>query len=114
MLDPKIPIEEWKSDCKIDEVLVDESSMKIPSLHSKYLTYLSELKSQLRSLEYYKKSIPASERRSSDKYDKVCEQIAAHTDGIDHLEKIIYHINGMSYVISNIVKWRMFNAGLNP
>ena len=34
--------EMWKRDSVIDQVMLDESSMKIPQLHQKYLTLLTE------------------------------------------------------------------------
>ena len=35
---------EWTIDSKIDPELLDEESIKIPQLHSKYLNYLSDVK----------------------------------------------------------------------
>ncbi len=35
---------EWTIDSKIDPELLDEESIKIPQLHSKYLKYLSDIK----------------------------------------------------------------------
>ena len=34
--------EMWERDSKIDQVMLDESSLKIPQLHQKYLTLLNE------------------------------------------------------------------------
>ena len=113
-LDPSTIIESWSLDSQWDETLLDESSMKIPCLHAKYLDYLATIRKQLRQLERKKKAIPAAERRSDDRFEKVCVSIHEHKDAVDHLEKIIYNINGMSYSIGNAIRWRMFNAGLNP
>ena len=63
-LDPSTISQEWQADAHIDETLLDESSMKIPSLHSKYLDCLAMIRYQLRQLERKKKSIHAAERRS--------------------------------------------------
>ena len=114
LLDPSTISQEWQIDAQIDDTLLDESSMRIPCLHAKYLDYLATIRKQLRQLERKKKAIPAAERRSDDRYEKVCESIDEHKDAADYLEKIIYNINGMSYSIGNAIKWRMFNAGLNP
>lgn len=114
MLDPDKIIEEWQTDCVIDEVLLDEASLKIPCLHAKYLDYLNQLKSQLRKLQNLKRSIPVADRRGNERYDGICSQIDSHTDGIEHVEKIIYHINGMGYAIKNIITWRQFTSGVNP
>ena len=113
MIDPDKIIEEWQTDCVIDEVLLDESSLKIPCLHAKYIDYLRQLKLQLRKLQNLKKSIPASDRRGSERYESICSQIDSHTDAIEHTEKIIYHINGMTYNIKNIISWRHFTTGIN-
>ena len=32
----------WSNDSKIDDVMLDQSSIKIPQLHQKYLTLLTE------------------------------------------------------------------------
>ena len=113
MVDPDQILLEWKKDCAIDEVLLDESSLKIPCLHSKYLDYLNQLKVQMRKLQNLKKSIPASDRRGNERYESICSQIDSHTDAIEHTEKIIYHINGMTYNIKNIIAWRQFTSGAN-
>ena len=114
MIDLGKIIEEWQTDCVIDEVLLDESSLKIPCLHSKYLDYLNQLKVQLRKLQNLKKSIPVADRRGNERYESICIQIDSHTDAIEHTEKIIYHINGMTYNIRNIISWRQFTHGVNP
>lgn len=114
MIDPGKIIEEWQADCVIDQVLLDESSLKIPCLHSKYLDYLNQLKVQLRKLQNLKKSIPVADRRGNERYESICIQIDSHTDAIEHTEKIIYHINGMTYNIKNIISWRQFTHGVNP
>ena len=43
--------EEWKSDCKIDELNLGSESVKTPELHAKYLNYLTTFKLQLRKYE---------------------------------------------------------------
>ena len=43
-LDPSTISQEWQTDAHIDETLLDESSMKIPSLHSKYLDCLAMIR----------------------------------------------------------------------
>ena len=43
--------EEWKSDCKIDELNLGSESTKTPELHAKYLNYLTTFKLQLRKYE---------------------------------------------------------------
>jgi len=43
-------IEEWKTDTKIDDLNLDSESLKVPSLHSKYIGKLSESRMELRQL----------------------------------------------------------------
>ena len=33
---------EWKSDCEIDDIELDKSSLEIPRLHAKYSEYLTD------------------------------------------------------------------------
>ena len=49
-------ISEWKEDCKWDEILLDQSSIRIPALHSKWVSHLTQLKKQLRLLKTMKSS----------------------------------------------------------
>jgi len=41
----------WAVDCKIDELNLGSESTKIPELHSKYLTHMSNVRLQLRKSE---------------------------------------------------------------
>ena len=43
--------DQWKADCKIDELNLGSESTKTPELHSKYLNYLTTFKLQLRKYE---------------------------------------------------------------
>lgn len=47
--------EEWVKDSTIDETNLGRESIRVPTLHAKYLTYLSKVKLQLRKAEsdYY-------------------------------------------------------------
>ena len=55
MIDLKEILEDWKSDCEISEVHLDESSRKVPLLHSKYLEKLMNAKLQLKRYEFAQK-----------------------------------------------------------
>ena len=44
MIDLSKLLEEWKSDCQISEMHLDESSRQVPILHSKYLEKLMKCK----------------------------------------------------------------------
>ena len=50
-------IEEWKKDTKLDDLNLDSESLHIPSLHSKYLTHLSDTRLKLRALRIERKKI---------------------------------------------------------
>lgn len=45
----------WEQDSKIDEINLGRESVRVPTLHAKYLTYLSKVKLQSRKAEsdYY-------------------------------------------------------------
>ncbi len=47
--------EMWEKDSKIDEINLGRESVRVPTLHAKYLTYLSKVKLQSRKAEsdYY-------------------------------------------------------------
>lgn len=47
--------EQWENDSRIDETNLGRESIRVPTLHAKYLTYLSKVKLQLRKAEsdYY-------------------------------------------------------------
>ena len=55
MIDLKEILEDWESDCEISEVHLDESSRKVPLLHSKYLEKLMNAKLQLKRYEFAQK-----------------------------------------------------------
>ena len=103
--------EEWKQDSKLDQVLLDQSSLAVPCLHAKYVDILSEFKRELRHLEKQKKSIPITERRTTTNYQDILDQIDEYKDGIDAVEKIIHAINNISFLINSAVKWRIFMGG---
>jgi hypothetical protein len=56
--------EEWKVDSKINELELGREAVKVATLHSKYLTLLSNIKLQLRKAE----SDYNNMRRVKDKY----------------------------------------------
>jgi hypothetical protein len=44
-------IKEWESDCQVDSLALDDSTIKFAKIHAKYLTYLTEFKLKLRMAE---------------------------------------------------------------
>lgn len=49
--------DQWKTDCKLDELNLGSESTKTPELHAKYLNYLTTFKLQLRKSESQKLSL---------------------------------------------------------
>jgi len=50
-------LDEWKTDSKIDEINLDETSRQSPILHAKYLELFSLAKLQLKQAEHKQKSL---------------------------------------------------------
>jgi c-di-GMP-related signal transduction protein len=57
MLDLESILSEWKDDCQIPQHQLDEVSRSTPSLHAKYLQYLSLTKLQLKRAEHSQKNL---------------------------------------------------------
>ena len=57
MIDLKQVHDMWQKDCIIDNARLDETSRHTPSLHSKYLQYLSTAKLELKRAEFEQKKI---------------------------------------------------------
>ena len=55
MIDLKQLLDEWKDDCKISEMHLDETSRQVPVLHSKYLDKLMNAKLILKKFEFEQK-----------------------------------------------------------
>lgn len=50
-------IDSWKKDAPIDDLNLDLEAARIPTLHSKYITLLSEARSRLRGLVIERKNV---------------------------------------------------------
>ena len=134
--------EMWKKDSKIDQVMLDESSLRIPQLHQKYLTILSEFRLQskkhdqeVRLLEhhrwlYYSGKAPPEDYAEKPFDHKVLKSDVIHWVQVDEdirkaklrseyystvihtLEEILKQIHQMSYNIKNAITWRMYAGGM--
>ena len=105
-------LNEWRQDSVIDKILLDESSLKTPCLHAKYLEYLCALKKQGRELSLRKKSdFPAPERRNNPDYQRHEELSAQNSDAIEACTEIIQSINQRQWTIKNTIAWRQFVQG---
>ena len=132
----------WKVDCKIDNVMLDESSIKIPQLHQKYLTLHSEFtilikkkRLDLKKAEHYKylfyagkgppeayedKPFPykllKNEARDwvqvDDDIQAIELKIEYYCATINTLTEILKQINQMSFNIKNCIEWRRFTGGV--
>ena len=134
--------EMWAKDSKIDDVMLDQSSIKIPQLHQKYLTLLTEFqllqkrKSQdLKKLQHRKwlyysgKAAPEEYEDKPFDYkvmksdvpnwvsvdDDICKvemQLDYYYAVIRTLEEILKQVHQMSYNIKNCIQWRSFVGGV--
>ena len=134
--------EMWEKDSKIDQVMLEESSIRISQLHHKYLTLLSEFKllskkhdQQVRLLEhkkwlYYSGKAPPEDYAEQPFNHKVLKGDVIHWVQVDEdirkvklkseyfstvvhtLEEILKQIHQMSYNIKNAITWRMYAGGM--
>ena len=147
MIDLKEILEDWKSDCEISEVHLDESSRKVPLLHSKYLEKLMNAKLQLKRYEfaqkillkqkwlYYNGKMDQGEIEKlewdPDPFDglkvlkgemdyyydsdpeikKSEEKLEYYKTLVDTLSEIIDNLRWRHQTISNMIKWKVFEAG---
>lgn len=132
----------WKKDSVIDQVMLDEASLKIPQLHQKYLELRNEFKllrkkksmelrkmNHNRWLYYSGKAAPEEYEEQPFNYkvmksdvqnwinvdDKVLklESMLEYYDTIlDCLDEILKQVHQMSYNIKNAIAWRTFTGGV--
>ena len=132
----------WAKDSVIDDVLIDQASIKIPQLHQKYLTLHSEytllLKKQRQEmkkaehLKYLYYSGKASPEAYEDKpfpykvmknevpgwievdedIQKIDLKIEYYCATLKVLEEILKQVNQMSFNIKNTIEWRRFVGGV--
>ena len=132
-------IEMWEKDSKIDQVMLDESSIKIPQLHQKYLTLLSEYtlllkkkQQELKTMKHNKwlfysgKHVPPDSepfpykvaRSEVNNWIEVDEDINRVEMKVEYyqtvlrtLEEILKQVHQLSYNIKNAITWRTFTSG---
>lgn len=128
-------IEEWKQDCPIDDTTLDKESVKIPTLHGKYLELHSREKIFLNYLgveykklyrekwEYYSgkaekpfqlKLLKTDLHIYLDSDDKLCElkeKIDTQKQKVSYVESVIKSLETRSFHITNAINWRKFTAG---
>ena len=131
----------WERDSVIDDVMLDSASIKIPQLHSKYLTLHNEytllLKKarqeqnriiHLRTLYYSGRGTPDMYEDSPFNYkliksevpswvavdatvNKIEMKVALYETTLNTLSEILKQIHQMSFNIKNIITWRSFVGG---
>ena len=134
-------LEMWKKDSHFDETLLDQSALRIPQLHQKYITLhgeytlLMKKKTQdLRKLQH-KKYLYYSGKANPEEYEekpfnykvmksevnnwisvdddiqKVELKIDYYNTVLRTLEEILKQVHQMSYNIKNAIEWRKFTYG---
>ena len=131
----------WAKDSVIDDVLLDEASIKIPQLHSKYITLHSEftllLKKakqehnkiiHLRTLYYSGRGAPEMYEETpfdfklirsevpswvavDETVNKVEMKVALYETTLNTLSEILKQIHQLSFNIKNMIAWRQFVNG---
>ena len=140
-------LEEWATDSKLPNINLDEASRETPSLHSKYLSILSNAKLRLKKAEMDQKSLLKQKflyyngKLSKDEIDalgwdydpmdglKILKgemdyyydsdkdiqaselKIQYYKTIIDTLNEIVNNLNWRHQTISNMIKWKGFEAG---
>ena len=128
-------IEEWKHDCPIDDTTLDKESVKIPTLHGKYLElhsrekiFLNYLEVEYKKLyrekwEYYSgkaekpfqlKLLKTDLHIYLDSDDKLCElkeKVDTQKQKVSYVESVIKSLETRSFHITNAINWRKFTAG---
>jgi len=132
----------WEKDSVIDDVMLDQASLKIPQLHQKYLclrseyTLLSKKKAQeLKKLQhskwlYYSGKAAPEEYEAQPFPHKVIKSDVIHWVQVDKdivnvemkleyyetvlgvLNEILKQVHQMSYNIKNCIQWRTFVGGV--
>jgi hypothetical protein len=141
MIDIDFVKEEWKKDSVMDQDLLDNESIKIPQLHSKYLNYLSDVrllkikkeqdyKKILREkFEYYTGKADAEVYKqkpfdlkilkqdvqlyieSDEEVQKSLNILNYYREMMFVLEKILENINTRGFQIKNSIDWQKFMQG---
>lgn len=134
--------EMWAKDSQIDEVLLDEVSLKIPQLHHKYLTLHNEYSllskkcaQELKRLQhmkwlYYSGKADPEVYEDNPFHYKVIRSDVPNWVGVDDdilkvemkreyysvvlnaVSEILKQVHQMSYNVKNAIQWRQFTGGV--
>ena len=131
----------WSRDSVIDDVLLDEASIKIPQLHAKYITLHSEYTLLLKKAKQeqnrivHLRTLYYSGRGTPDMYEdspfdfklirsevpswvavdegvnKVEMKVVLYETTLNTLSEILKQIHQLSFNIKNMIAWRQFVNG---
>jgi len=134
--------EMWAKDSVVDDVMLDNASMKIPQLHAKYITLHSEftllLKKakqeqnriiHLRTLYYSGRGTPEMYEETpfdhklirsevpswvavDETVNKIEMKVALYETTLNCLSEILKQVHQMSYNCKNMIEWRRFVNGV--
>ena len=131
----------WAKDSIIDDVLLDEASLKIPQLHAKYLSLHNEYSLLIKKASHelktlhHKKTLYYSGKAPPEDYDepfpykvmksdvvswvavdesiqKVEMKLHYYDTVLNCVSEILKQIHQMSYNIKNMIEWRRFTNGI--
>ena len=132
----------WGVDSKIDDIMLDQSTIKIPQLHQKYLTLLGEFKlllakknQELKRLQHGKWLYYSGKAKPEVYEDQPFEykvmksdvhswvavdadinrlemQVEYYKTVLDTLSEILRQVHQLSFNIKNIIAWRTFAGGV--
>jgi hypothetical protein len=134
--------EMWEKDSVIDEVMIDQASIKIPQLHSRYLAFhnhytlllkkgVNELKAaehkkwlfysgkadpEEYSKEPFKHKVPKTDiprwMSADEDLMKIETKLEYYSCMVNSVEEILKQIHQMSFNIKNVIAWRQFSGGV--
>ena len=134
-------MEMWAKDSVFDDVMLDTTSMKIPQLHSKYITLHNEYSLLLKKAKQeqnklvHLRTLYYSGRGTPDMYEdapfnyklirsevpswvavdetvnKVEMKVALYETTLNSLSEILKQIHQMSFNVKNMIEWRRFVNG---
>ena len=132
----------WEKDSKIDDIMLDQSTIKIPQLHQKYLSLHGEFKlllakkpQELKKVQHAKwlyysgkakpevyvdkpfdykvmKSDVPSWVAVDDDINRLEMQVEYYKTVLDTLTEILKQVHQLSFNIKNIIAWRTFAGGV--
>ena len=134
--------EMWEKDSKIDDIMLEQSTIKIPQLHHKYLSLHGEFKllltkknQELKRMQHNKwlyysgkakpevyedkpfdykvmKSDVPSWIAVDEEINKLEMQVEYYKTVLDTLSEILKQVHQLSFNIKNIIAWRTFTGGV--